>query len=299
MANSVLGEKGELLKYWHLIGNPKTKVVWAHSYGNKIGRLAQGMPGRNTETNTIFFIQQDQVPHDRMKDTTYGLITCLVFPETIYKPNRTRLVAGGDWLLYLGVAGMPTADNSTAHTHYSPTKSFWRRSKPWTCNSTGSGAATLKDNLGITEDRQLLDKAPPRKPPHSVPSTNSDVAFWPQIHKTLNYKGHNYQILRRQDHNDTKVPTDGSKAAYCRCPKCLTAQRQGCVRLTKSHWKQKSVSLGAKRVSHQEVSSVALIVTRYPMNKNIQETRREGSLPPPLVITDSRIEHETTYPLDE
>jgi hypothetical protein len=37
------------------------------------------------------------------------------------------------------------------------------------------------------------------------------------------------------------------------------------VRLTKSHWKQKFVSLGAKRVSRQEVSSVALIVTRYPM----------------------------------
>jgi hypothetical protein len=56
MANSVLGEKGKLLEYWHLIGNPKTKAVWAHLYGNKIGRLAQGMPGQNTETNTIFVI---------------------------------------------------------------------------------------------------------------------------------------------------------------------------------------------------------------------------------------------------
>jgi hypothetical protein len=72
MANSVLGEKCKLLEYWHLIGNPKTKVVWAHSYGNKIGQLAQGMPGRNTGTNTIFFIQRDQVPCDRMKDTTYA-----------------------------------------------------------------------------------------------------------------------------------------------------------------------------------------------------------------------------------
>jgi hypothetical protein len=56
MANSVLGEKGKLLKYWHLIGNPKTKAVWAHLYGNEIGGLAQGMSGRNTGTNTIFFI---------------------------------------------------------------------------------------------------------------------------------------------------------------------------------------------------------------------------------------------------
>ncbi len=56
MANSVLGEKGKLLKYWHLIGNPKTKAVWAHWYGNKMRQLAQGMPGRNMGMNTIFFI---------------------------------------------------------------------------------------------------------------------------------------------------------------------------------------------------------------------------------------------------
>ncbi len=95
MANSVLGEKGKLLKYWH-IGNPKTKAVWAHLYGNKIGRLAQGMPGRNTGTNTIFFIQQDQVPRNRMKDTTYGLITCLVCPEKNDKPEQNKISGGGD-----------------------------------------------------------------------------------------------------------------------------------------------------------------------------------------------------------
>ena len=83
LANSVLGEKGELLEYWHLIGNPKTKAVWAHSYGNEIGRLAQRMPGRNKGMNTIFFIRRDQVPRNRIKDTTYGLITCLVHPEKL------------------------------------------------------------------------------------------------------------------------------------------------------------------------------------------------------------------------
>jgi len=95
MANSVLGEKGELLDYRHLIGNPKTKAVWAHSYGNEIGRLAQGMPRWNKGTNTIFFIRRDQVPRDIIKDTTYGLITCLIRPQKIDEPNRTRLVAGG------------------------------------------------------------------------------------------------------------------------------------------------------------------------------------------------------------
>jgi hypothetical protein len=56
MANSVLGEHGELLEYRHLIANPKTRASWTHSYGNELGRLAQGMPGRAKGTDTIFFI---------------------------------------------------------------------------------------------------------------------------------------------------------------------------------------------------------------------------------------------------
>ena len=81
-----------------------------HSYRNEIGRLAQGMPGRNTGTNTIVFIKKNQVPQDRAKDATYGLITCLVRPEKIDEPNRTRLVAGGDRVHYPGDSGTPTAD---------------------------------------------------------------------------------------------------------------------------------------------------------------------------------------------
>ena len=52
MANSVIGENGELLEYLHLIAHHTTRTTWKHSYGNEIGRLAQGMPGRNTGTNT-------------------------------------------------------------------------------------------------------------------------------------------------------------------------------------------------------------------------------------------------------
>ena len=68
------------------------------------------MPGRNTGTNTIFFIKKNQVPQDRAKYVTYGLITCLVRPEKIDEPNRTRLVAGGDRVYYPGDAGTPTTN---------------------------------------------------------------------------------------------------------------------------------------------------------------------------------------------
>ncbi len=81
MANLVIGASGELLEYRHLIAHHTTRTTWQHSYGNEIGQLAQGMPGRNTGTNTIIFIKKNQVLQDRAKDVTYGLITCLVQPE--------------------------------------------------------------------------------------------------------------------------------------------------------------------------------------------------------------------------
>ena len=68
------------------------------------------MPARNTCTNTIVFIRKNQVPKERAEDMTYGLITTLIRPEKIDKPNRTRLVGEGDRVHYPGDAGTPTAD---------------------------------------------------------------------------------------------------------------------------------------------------------------------------------------------
>jgi hypothetical protein len=110
MVNSVIGEGGKLLEYKQLIANPKTQAKWNHSYENEIGRLTQGMPGCNTGTNTIICIRNDQVPKARSKDMTYGLITCLIQPKKLDKPNRTRLVAGGDRVHYPGDAGTPIAN---------------------------------------------------------------------------------------------------------------------------------------------------------------------------------------------
>jgi hypothetical protein len=110
MANSVIGKQGELLGYQHLIANLKTRATWTHSYGNKLGWLAQGMPGQVTGTDTTFFIPKDKAPQARAKDVTYGLVTCLIRLEKTNEPNRTRLVAGGDRVYYPFNAGTPTAD---------------------------------------------------------------------------------------------------------------------------------------------------------------------------------------------
>ncbi len=67
MANSILGEQGKLLKFQHLIANPKTQGTWTYSYGNKLIRLVQGMPGQVKGMDTIFFIPKDKVLRARAK----------------------------------------------------------------------------------------------------------------------------------------------------------------------------------------------------------------------------------------
>ena len=89
LAGAVLdAETGEMLEYRHLIQRPKYKKDWMYSFGNEIGRLAQGMPGRNEGTNTIYFIHKNDVPDDRWKDVTYGRIVCNVRPEKAEKTDR-------------------------------------------------------------------------------------------------------------------------------------------------------------------------------------------------------------------
>ena len=64
-ASAFLDKSGKLLEYRQLIQRAEYKDDWGHSFGNEIGRLAQGMPGRNTGTNTLFFIHKHKVPPER------------------------------------------------------------------------------------------------------------------------------------------------------------------------------------------------------------------------------------------
>jgi hypothetical protein len=68
------------------------------------------MPSQVMWMDTIFFIPKDKVPRARGKDVTYGPITCLIRPEKIEEPNRTRLVVGGDRVHYPFDIGTPTAN---------------------------------------------------------------------------------------------------------------------------------------------------------------------------------------------
>ena len=67
-------ETGKLMKYQHLIANPKYRKTWSEAYGKEIGRLAQGIPGVVDGTDIIVFIKKNKVPSDRWKDVMYGQI---------------------------------------------------------------------------------------------------------------------------------------------------------------------------------------------------------------------------------
>ena len=66
------GETGGLFEYQHLSTDPEYKVTWRHYYENEIGRLAQGMPCQVKQTNTMFIIKKDEVPHNKFRDVTFG-----------------------------------------------------------------------------------------------------------------------------------------------------------------------------------------------------------------------------------
>ena len=86
-----MDKNGEMLEYRHLIKRPEYREVWGKSYGNEIGRLAQGMKGRVEGTNTMFFINKHEVPQERFKDCTYGRIV-YDYKERKDEPKQTRLI---------------------------------------------------------------------------------------------------------------------------------------------------------------------------------------------------------------
>jgi hypothetical protein len=103
LAYSVLDdETGDLLKYQHLMKQPKYKDVWTKSFGTEIRHLA-------TTTETIFFIKKGDIPDDRKKDETYARIVC-VFCDGKKDKYRTRITMGGNLVNYPGDCGTPTAN---------------------------------------------------------------------------------------------------------------------------------------------------------------------------------------------
>ena len=72
--------------------NPKYSKLYGQSYAKELGQLAQGIPGKVTGTNTMFFINKSE---DRWRDITYGRVVVNYRPEKD-DPYQTWLTVGGD-----------------------------------------------------------------------------------------------------------------------------------------------------------------------------------------------------------
>ena len=71
------------------------KEMWNHSYGNKIGKFAQGMSGQVDGTDTICFIRKCDISDDWYKDVTYIRIVCDLREEK-NEPHWTQLMVNED-----------------------------------------------------------------------------------------------------------------------------------------------------------------------------------------------------------
>jgi hypothetical protein len=97
------------MEYMALMKDPCLQPLWTRGFGNKFGRLFQGIwdiPG----TDTCFFIKLTNVPKDRK--ITYGKIVCDYKPHKKEK-ERVRLTVGGNRLDYSGDVTTSTADITT------------------------------------------------------------------------------------------------------------------------------------------------------------------------------------------
>ena len=63
MINVVLDEDtSKLMEMIHIMKNPKCRELWGKLYGNKLGCLAQGIPGRVEGTDIILVHRQKSHP---------------------------------------------------------------------------------------------------------------------------------------------------------------------------------------------------------------------------------------------
>jgi hypothetical protein len=109
-ANAVIHPiTGNEMEYSALVKDPRLQPLWIRGFGNKCGRLFQGIrdiPG----TDTCFFAKLKNIPKDRK--ITYSKIVCDYKPHK-QENERVRLTVGGDKLDYSGDVATSIADITT------------------------------------------------------------------------------------------------------------------------------------------------------------------------------------------
>ena len=107
---------GEIISsYKKLAKDPEMKVVWETGFGKEWGSLCQGDKRTGSVgTNTFIVIRPDQVPLiPKDRTVTYANIVVDYRPQK-EDPNRVRITAGGNLIIYPGELTTRTADITTS-----------------------------------------------------------------------------------------------------------------------------------------------------------------------------------------
>ena len=90
-----------MMEYRKLMRKPKYRQLYRNYYAKEIGQLAQGMHGLVDGTNTMFLIDNQDIPVKRWKDVKCGIVVVEYQPDK-RNPYYTRLTIGGDIVNYPG-----------------------------------------------------------------------------------------------------------------------------------------------------------------------------------------------------
>ena len=107
---------GEIISsYKRLVTGPEFRDVWETGFGKEWGGLAQGDKRMGTKgTNTLIILQPNQVhmtPNGQVLIYANIVVDCRPQKED---PNRVRITAGGNLIVYPGELTTRTADITTS-----------------------------------------------------------------------------------------------------------------------------------------------------------------------------------------
>jgi hypothetical protein len=117
MLHAVLNKTtGHLMEMRHLLVNLKYKKLWGISFIKELRHLAQGIPGVSKGTDTIIFIQCEDISNKCKHEVMYAQV-CVNYLLEKEDPNCTRVTLGGNLLHYPGDCGTPTVNMITVKLH--------------------------------------------------------------------------------------------------------------------------------------------------------------------------------------
>eukprot|EP00957_Ditylum_brightwellii_P041841 3169239-Ditylum_brightwellii.AAC.1 len=98
------------MEYEQLIKDPATKDIWSHGMCCELGHLAQGFKDDTKGTDTVFFLDHQQIKNIPNDWTVMYACIIVDFCPQKQDPYHVRITVGGNLINYLGDVSTTTVD---------------------------------------------------------------------------------------------------------------------------------------------------------------------------------------------